>query len=52
MLRLGCDRPVSRKLRCRVEVSALQAKSSWLMRRALSPLAEQFAKGLQSVSHP
>ena len=33
MSREGCERPVSRKLRCRVEISASEARSSWLMRR-------------------
>src|SRR5262249_21228068 len=32
--RLGCARPVSRKLRCRVEMPASVASASWLMCRA------------------
>ena len=31
--RLGCERPVSRKLKWRVEISASQESSSWLKRR-------------------
>jgi len=31
--RLGLDRPVSTKLRCRAETSASSARSSWLRRR-------------------
>src|SRR5690606_27147929 len=31
--RLGLDRPVSTKLRCRAETSASRASSSWLIRR-------------------
>src|SRR5437667_2114875 len=33
MSRLGCVRPVSRKLRWRVEISASTARPSWLIRR-------------------
>ena len=33
MARLGNERPVSRKLRCLVEISASQASASWLRRR-------------------
>src|SRR5215475_11083893 len=33
MSRLGAERPVSRKLRCRADISASQASESWLSRR-------------------
>ena len=33
MARLGAERPVSMKLRCRQEISASHARSSWLKRR-------------------
>jgi hypothetical protein len=33
MVRLGMDRPVSKKLRCRVDTPVREASSSWLSRR-------------------
>lgn len=41
MSRLGVARPVSIKLRWRVEISAWMARFSWLSRRVLTPSPEQ-----------
>src|SRR5205814_2334450 len=50
--RLGCDRPVSRKLRCRVEIPASTDRSSWLnLRRARQRLSSgpKVAAGISFV---